>query len=91
MRVEARDPSTADRARGEDFVNGSALPELEVAARGNGNPFTLTFSSLAYADRWFVRVAEYPAVGVSFAYTHPLVLAPGSALARTFTVALTDE
>jgi hypothetical protein len=90
MRVEARDPSTADRARGEGFVNGSALPELKVAARSDGNPFTLTFSGLAYADRWFVRVAEYPAVGVSFAYTHPLVLAPGATLDRTFTVTLAD-
>lgn len=103
MRVEARDPNTADRARGEDLVNGSALPELTVTAttrgrtdagtaRGSadGSPFTLTFAGLAGADRWFVRVAEYPAVGISFAFVHPLVLAPGSVLARTFTVTLTD-
>ena len=91
MRVEARDPSTADRARGENFVNGSALPELEAGGLIGGNPVTLTFAGLADADRWFVRVAEYPAVGVSFAYRHPLPLAPGAELARTFTVTLTDD
>lgn len=96
LRVEARDPHNADRARGEDFVNGSALPELtavgsalpELTADGKG--YSLTFTGLADADRWFVRAAEYPAVGVSFAANRPLVLVPGSALARTFTVTLTD-
>ncbi|MBR7829791.1 PmoA family protein [Actinospica sp. MGRD01-02] len=103
MRVEARDPNTADRARGEDLVNGSALPELTVTARtrvrpdsgaepgsAGGRRFTLAFTGMAGADRWFVRVAEYPAVGISFAFRHPLVLAPGSVLTRTFTVTLTD-
>jgi hypothetical protein len=90
MNVAARDPDTADRARGEGFVNGSALPELTVTGEIDGSPLTLTFSGLEYADRWFVRVAEYPAVGISFAYNHPLILAPGSTLARTFTITLTD-
>jgi len=92
--IVARDPQSADLARGEEFVNGSALPELTVSGSSDGaggRPYTLTFTGLADADRWFVRAAEYPAVGVAFAYRRPLILAPGSALARTFTVTLTDS
>ncbi|HET9173445.1 MAG TPA: PmoA family protein [Actinospica sp.] len=91
MRVEARDPRTADRARGEGFVNGSALPELDVRGEIGGRRVALTFAGPQYADRWFVRVAEYPAVGVSFAHRHPLPLAPGAELARTFTVTVADD
>jgi len=93
LRVAARDPQTADRAKGEDFVNGSDLPELTATgvAKAEGKPYTLTFAGLADADRWFVRVAEYPAVGVAFAYSRPVTLAPGAVLARTFTVTISDE
>ena len=93
LQVVARDPRTADRAKGEDFVNGSDLPELTVAGvtgTTEGRPYSLTFTGLADADRWFVRVAEYPAVGDAFAYRNPVVLAPGAALARTFKVAISD-
>jgi len=92
LRVIARDPQTADRAKGEDFVNGSDLPELTATGvtQAEGKPYTLTFAGLADADRWFVRVAEYPAVGVAFAYYRPIALAPGAVLARTFTVTISD-
>ena len=92
LQVVAGDPETADRAKGEDFVNGSDLPELTATgiARGEGKTYSLTFAGLADADRWFVRVAEYPAVGVAFAYRDPVVLMPGSTFARTFTVTLAD-
>jgi Methane oxygenase PmoA len=93
LTVEARNPQTADRARGEAFTNGSALPELVVTGSTEGSEgkrFRLTFSGLADADRWFVRAAEYPAVGVAFAASRPLILAPGATLARTFTVTVAD-
>ena len=90
LQVVARDPQTADRARGERFVNGSDLPELTVSGVTSGKPYALTFTGLANADRWFARVAEYPAVGVAFAYRNPVILAPGAELARTFTVILAD-
>ena len=83
-------PQTADVVKGEDIANGSDLPELTVTGMTEGKPYTLTFTGLADDDRWFVRSAEYPAVGVAFAYRSPVVLAPGAALARTFTVILTD-
>ncbi|HWG24862.1 DUF6807 family protein [Actinospica sp.] len=155
LTIEARDPRTADRARGEGFVNGSALPELtatgttsgdagsaaagsaagsatagkaagsgaaewtaaESAATGSGaagsatvrsavadsaatsgstsrsivgKRFALTFSGLAGGDRWFVRATEYPAIGIAFAYNRVLVLDPGGALSRTFSVTVAD-
>ena len=90
IRLVARDLQTADLARGEDLVNGSALPALTVSGATDAGPYSLTFRGLADADRWFVRAAEYPAVGVAFAYRHPVVLAPGAALSRTFTVTLAD-
>jgi hypothetical protein len=92
LRVVARDPHTADCARGEDFVNGSNLPELTATgtAKAEGNSYTLTLTGLADADCWFVRVAEYPAIGVAFAYHRPVPLAPGATLSRTFTITISD-
>lgn len=90
IHLMARDSQSADLARGEVLVNGSALPELTVSGSTAGHRYSLTYNGLADADRWFVRAAEYPAVGAAFAYRHPVALAPAAALARAFTVTVAD-
>jgi hypothetical protein len=90
LHVAARDPHTAGCAQGEDLVNGSDLPELTISGETEGKAYALTVTGLGPTDRWFVRAAEYPALGVAFAYRNPVTLASGSPLARTFTVVVAD-
>ncbi|MBB5897875.1 PmoA family protein [Kutzneria kofuensis] len=77
--------------RDEREINGSAWPELTVSGTAAGGRYALTFSGLARDDRWFVRMAEYPAVGVAFAFERPLVIAPSGTIERTYSVVVSDD
>jgi hypothetical protein len=77
--------------RDEREINGSAWPELTVRGRAVGGRYALTFSGLAGDDRWFVRMAEYPAIGVAFAFERPMVIAPAATIERTYSVVVSDD
>ncbi|MEW1823485.1 DUF6807 family protein [Arthrobacter sp. NPDC080031] len=77
--------------RGEPAVHGSASPWLAWAAEFPEGPATLVFAAPAEAqDPWFVRQADYPAVGSALAWNRPVELAAGDSLVRTFTVWIVD-
>lgn len=71
-----------DRA-GEHELNGATTPWLAVRT----DEYALEFQH-ADTDPWFVRVADYPGVGTSFAWDAALVLPPGAALVRSLRVAV---
>jgi hypothetical protein len=65
-------------ADGEETVNGTAAPWLALAGTGpDGGAYTLVFTGLGPGDRWFVRTAMYPGVGVAYAFERPAVVAAG--------------
>jgi hypothetical protein len=74
----------------EQEINGSAEASLTLRAVVDNAPVTLTFSGLQDADRWFVRLAEYPAVGVARAFHRPLIIAPAAELTRRYRVIVSD-
>jgi hypothetical protein len=75
----------------EDEVNGSSRQALTVSGATNGARYTLTFSGLSDDDRWFVRMTEYPAVGVALAFDRPLTIAPGATVHRQYQVVIRDN
>ncbi|MGM7776036.1 DUF6807 family protein [Arthrobacter sp. KNU-44] len=78
-------------SRGEPEVHGSASPWLAWAADFPEGPATLVFAAPAEAqDPWFVRMANYPAVGSALAWERPVDLAAGESLVRTFAVWIVD-
>jgi hypothetical protein len=89
-------PPTADPVRlvdplwTEEAVNGTACPALTVSGTTDGARYTLTFSGLSGDDRWFVRMAEYPAVGAALAFEQPLTIAPGAMVNREYQVVVRD-
>ena len=57
----------------------------------SGRPPSLLFAAPAEAqDPWFVRMAEYPAVGSALAWDRPVTLAAGESVVRSFTVWIVD-
>jgi hypothetical protein len=81
----------SERADGEAAVNGSAHPRLTVSGlAADGAAYTLIFSGLTDEDRWFVRLAEYPGVGVALAFERPLVITPGATVHRRYQVLVYD-
>jgi hypothetical protein len=82
---------TAGPLRSEREINGSRWPELSVSGTTRGGRYRLTFSGLARDDRWFVRMAEYPAVGVALAFERPLVIPPAGKVERAFAVLVDDD
>jgi hypothetical protein len=81
----------AEAAAGEREVHGSRGAWLAWADRAAG--FTLVFTRTDRApppDPWFVRVAEYPAVGVQMAERAPLTLQAGDGVTRGLRVLLAD-
>ncbi|MFF0314313.1 PmoA family protein [Micromonospora sp. NPDC005252] len=65
-------------ATGEEAVNGSAEPWIALCGTGpDGRAYTLVFTGLGVDDRWFVRTAMYPGVGVAFAFERPVTIAAG--------------
>jgi methane monooxygenase PmoA-like len=77
--------------RTEQEINGSAESPLTLDATIDDAPVTLTFSGLQDADRWFVRLAEYPAVGIALAFHRPLAIAPAASLTRRYQVTVSDS
>lgn len=71
---------------GEEKTHGSVEPW--VAVRGSG--YTLVFSGIEDADRWFVRVSGYPGVCAALAWERPLVVPAGTALRRRYRVLVAD-
>ncbi|MFK4296348.1 putative dehydrogenase [Arthrobacter sp. GAS37] len=81
---------TAERA-GEPQVHGSVAPWLAWAADFPEGPATLVFAAPAEVqDPWFVRMADYPAVGSAVAWDRPVELGAGESLVRTFIVWIVD-
>lgn len=83
-------------AEGEQAVHGSVTPWLAWTAEfaekaGAAGTATLVFAAPPEAqDPWFVRCAEYPAVGSALAWDRPVELATGKSLSRTHTVWISD-
>jgi hypothetical protein len=69
-----------------DELNGAVAPWVAMWGRApNSRYWTLVFTQPDSADPWFVRVREYPGVGLSLAWEHPLLLRT-SVTRRVFTV-----
>jgi hypothetical protein len=78
-------------AEGEELVNGSASPWLSFTANSpDGGPYTLVFTGLSGADRWFVRTAGYPGICAALAFEEPLHLGSGQSLSRRHRVLVAD-
>jgi hypothetical protein len=76
-------------ASGADQVQGSAEPWMALTV---GAAYTLVFTGLAGADRWFVRTAagDYAGVCAALAYERPLTIAASSTLSRRIRVLIAD-
>ncbi|GAB3936479.1 hypothetical protein GCM10027614_13050 [Micromonospora vulcania] len=80
-RAVSAEPASAfsASATGEQAVNGSAEPWVALHGTGpDGRAYTLVFSGLGDGDRWFVRAAMYPGVGVAFAFERPVTISAGT-------------
>jgi hypothetical protein len=85
----AREPSVRTASgTGESRVHGVVAPQLTWADPAAG--FSLTFTS-DDGDPWFVRVADYPGVGLQLAAEEPVVLQPGGAVTRSLRVLVADQ
>jgi len=80
---------TADAA-GEDAVHGSVAPWVEWSARFDGTAATIRIEALDHRDPWFVRAAEYPAIGSALAWREPALVRPGIPLVRSFRATVSD-
>jgi hypothetical protein len=79
---------TAD-ADGEQAVHGRSADWLALA----GDGWTLVLAGADEATRrdpWFVRTAEYPGVGSSLAWSHPLTVPAGATLRRGVVTVVAD-
>lgn len=81
-------------AHGEAQTHGSADPWIAWSARGAAD-FSLVLAQIpaqdgAGADRWFVRVSDYPGLGASLAWEHPLVVAAGASVQRRYRCLVAD-
>jgi hypothetical protein len=89
---QAQEPEVrADAAPGERAVHGSRGAWLAWADHSAG--FTLVFTRTDRTtplDPWFVRVAEYPGVGLQVAERVPLTLGAGDGVTRGLRVLLAD-
>ena len=81
---------TAGRFSDEYGVNGSSEPSVTLSALFGGARASLVFSGLGETDRWFVRLAEYPGVGVALAFDRPVVVEPGATMSRRWRVLICD-
>lgn len=80
---------TAD-ATGEDAVHGSVAPWVEWSAAFPDGPATVRIEAVGHDDPWFVRVAEYPAVGSALAWDTSVLVRPGVPLVRAFRATVAD-
>ncbi|MBM0235370.1 PmoA family protein [Micromonospora sp. STR1_7] len=78
-------------ASGEEAVNGSAEPWIALRGTGpDGRAYTLVVAGLGDGDRWFVRTAMYPGVGVAFAFEQPVTIAAGTSRQGRHRVVIAD-
>jgi hypothetical protein len=77
-------------AEGECAVNGVRASWLAVSSAGWTAVLAATDARTA-ADPWFVRVAEYAAVGSALAWDRPLVVSPDVPLRITLRLAIVDR
>jgi hypothetical protein len=84
--VDVRTPSGA----GEAAVHGSVAPWVSFTARFSGRPATVRLEAVGHRDPWFVRVAEYPAIGSALAWRDPVTVRPGSPVVRAFRATVSD-
>jgi hypothetical protein len=86
----ARKPEVrAGDAVGEHAVHGAVAPWLAWT----DHTFTLVLATAAdatRADPWFVRVADYPGVGLQLAVRRPVHLSPGHGLTRGLRALVAD-
>ncbi|WP_439694319.1 DUF6807 family protein [Curtobacterium sp. SP.BCo] len=75
---------------GEDDVHGSVAPWVEWSAVFDGGPATIRLEALDHRDPWFVRAAEYPAIGSALAWSEPALVRPGIPLVRSFRATIRD-
>lgn len=75
---------------GEDQVHGSVAPTVSWTGSFDGGRARVLVEALDHHDPWFVRVAEYPAVGSAMAWDSPTVVAPDEPLVRSFRVTVSD-
>jgi len=75
---------------GEHRVHGSVAPWVAwTGSFADGRAHVLV-EALDHRDPWFVRVAEYPAVGSALAWRSPVVVQPDEPLVRSFRVTASD-
>ncbi|MFJ3384015.1 MULTISPECIES: PmoA family protein [unclassified Curtobacterium] len=84
--VDVRSASAA----GEDAVHGAVAPWVSWSADFDGRPATIVLEALGHRDPWFVRAAEYPAIGSALAWSSPAVVRPGVPLVRAFRAVVAD-
>ncbi|ROP58526.1 DUF6807 family protein [Curtobacterium sp. ZW137] len=84
--VEVRTAS----ATGEAAVHGSVAPWVSWSADFDGGAATIALEALGHRDPWFVRAAEYPAIGSALAWSTPAVVRPGVPLVRAFRAVVAD-
>ncbi|GGL05650.1 hypothetical protein GCM10009769_24790 [Curtobacterium luteum] len=77
-------------AVGDEAVHGSVAPWVEWAADFDGGSATVRVTALGHRDPWFVRVAEYPAIGSALAWRSPVVVRPDVPSVRSFRISVRD-
>ncbi|MFC4564592.1 PmoA family protein [Nocardiopsis mangrovi] len=79
-------------AEGEKALHGSRSPWLALSGRSTaGAPWTLVFVAAGEVrDPWFLRAGQYPGVGASLAWSHPLEVGPGGVIDRRVVTVVAD-
>lgn len=78
-----------EAAGGTDAVHGAVAPSLTWSAAFGSKPVTLVFRSND-GDPWFVRTDDYPGVGLSLAWTTPVVTTAEAPVRRSVRVEIRD-
>lgn len=76
--------------RGEAAVHGSVAPWVAWSADFDTGPATVVLQALGHDDPWFVRAAEYPAIGSALAWSAAATVRPGVPLVRAFRAVVAD-
>lgn len=84
------DAADAGDAVGEDAAHGSVAPWIEWTATFGAGRATIRLEALDHRDPWFVRAAEYPAIGSALAWREPALVRPGIPFVRSFRATVTD-
>ena len=85
---EVKGSAQAEAGKSEQAVHGTVDPWLVWTDRGSG--FTLAFTTTAGDDPWFVRVQDYPGVGLQLAARDPVPVPPGAVVTRGMRVLVAD-